>query len=78
MIAPQLAAPFHQHLFNVRLDMDVDGAANSVYEVDARPVPPGPDNPWSNAFESVTTLLATEAAGPAGRRPRHAAGTGRS
>ena len=25
MIAPQLAAPFHQHLFNVRLDVEVDG-----------------------------------------------------
>ncbi len=27
MVAPQLAAPFHQHLFNVRLDADVDGPA---------------------------------------------------
>ncbi len=62
MVAPQLAAPFHQHLFNVRLDADVDGASNSVYEVDTRPVPPGPDNPWSNAFAPVTTLLETETA----------------
>ena len=60
MVAPQLAAPFHQHLFNVRLDADVDGPANSVYEVDTHPVPPGPDNPWSNAFAPVTTLLETE------------------
>ena len=37
MIAPGLAAPFHQHLFNVRLDMQVDGADNEVYEVDAVP-----------------------------------------
>jgi primary-amine oxidase len=60
VIAPQLGAPFHQHMFNVRLDMEVDGPANSVYEVEARPVPPGPENPWSNAFDSVPTLLATE------------------
>jgi len=60
MVAPQLAAPFHQHLFNMRLDMEVDGPANSVYEMEALPVPPGPDNPWSNAFESVATLLRTE------------------
>ena len=60
MVAPQLAAPFHQHLFNVRLDMEVDGGHNSVYEMEARPVAPGPDNPWSNAFESVATLLDTE------------------
>ncbi len=62
MVAPQLAAPFHQHLFNVRLDADVDGPSNSVYEVDTHPVPPGPDNPWSNAFAPETTLLETETA----------------
>ncbi|MGH9017916.1 MAG: primary-amine oxidase, partial [Acidimicrobiales bacterium] len=60
MIAPQLAAPYHQHLFNMRLDMEVDGPANSVYEMEAVPVPPGPDNPWANAFSSVATLLRTE------------------
>jgi len=60
VIAPQLAAPYHQHLFNVRLDMEVDGAANTVYEMEARPLPPGPDNPWANAFESVGTPLASE------------------
>ena len=37
MIAPGLAAPLHQHLFNVRLDMQVDGPDNDVYEVDAVP-----------------------------------------
>ena len=33
-LAPDLAAPHHQHLFNVRLDMAVDGPSNRVYEVD--------------------------------------------
>jgi primary-amine oxidase len=65
LVAPQLAAPVHQHLFNVRLDVEVDGPTNSVYEMEARPLPPGADNPWSNAFESVATLLRTE--GEAGR-----------
>jgi primary-amine oxidase len=60
MIAPQLAAPFHQHLFNVRLDMEVDGPDNSVYEVDVVASPPGPENPMDNSFETVTTLLASE------------------
>ncbi len=60
MVAPQLAAPYHQHLFNVRLDMDVDGTTNSIYEMEARPLPLGVDNPWSNAFESCATLLRTE------------------
>jgi len=38
----------------------VDGPANSVYEMEARPVEAGPDNRWSNAFESIATLLETE------------------
>src|SRR5947208_9512300 len=39
VIAPGLAAPHHQHLFCARLDLDVDGRANTVYEVEAEPVP---------------------------------------
>ncbi|MGH9090937.1 MAG: primary-amine oxidase [Acidimicrobiales bacterium] len=60
LVAPQLVAPFHQHLFNVRLDMEVDGPANSVYEVETRAEPTGPDNPWGNAFAPTATLLETE------------------
>jgi primary-amine oxidase len=59
-VAPQLAAPFHQHLFNMRLDVAIDGPSNSVYEVDVLPAPTGPDNPWANAFAPSATLLATE------------------
>jgi len=61
-IAPQLAAPLHQHLFNVRLDMCVDGPDNSVYEVDVAPLPSGDDNPRANGFTTVETLLTTEQA----------------
>ncbi|HYV60952.1 MAG TPA: primary-amine oxidase [Acidimicrobiia bacterium] len=60
MIAPQLAAPYHQHLFNVRLDFDVDGTSNTVYEVDSVPVPAGPANPLRNVFTTVATPLTTE------------------
>lgn len=60
VVAPQLAAPYHQHLFNVRLDLDVDGAENAVYEVESWPLPQGPENPMGNAFEAVATLLDTE------------------
>jgi primary-amine oxidase len=62
VIAPGIAAPHHQHLFSARLDLDVDGPVNSVYEVEAEPVPPGPDNPWGNAFRSRVTPLASELA----------------
>ncbi len=60
VVAPGLAAPYHQHLFNVRLDVEVDGPTNTVYEVDARPAPKGADNPYDNAFGPVATMLARE------------------
>jgi primary-amine oxidase len=60
LIAPQLAAPNHQHLFNFRLDFDVDGTTNSVYEVDVEATPAGADNPFANAFVTRPTLLASE------------------
>jgi primary-amine oxidase len=59
-VTPELAGPHHQHVFSYRLDFTVDGAANAVYEVDAVPVPTGPDNPYGNAFTSQATLLETE------------------
>jgi primary-amine oxidase len=60
VIAPGLAAPHHQHLFSARLDLDVDGPANSVYEVEAESVPTGPENPWGNAFRPRATRLESE------------------
>ncbi|MBD2102558.1 primary-amine oxidase [Leptolyngbya sp. FACHB-261] len=60
LIAPQLNAPIHQHFFNVRLDMSVDGESNSVYEVNTEAEPMGPDNPYGNAFFAKSTLLETE------------------
>jgi primary-amine oxidase len=52
-----VAAPHHQHMFNARLDLDIDGADNEIYEVDAERVPPGPENPWMNAFRAKSTRL---------------------
>jgi primary-amine oxidase len=60
LVAPQLYAPNHQHFFNVRLDMMVDGPANSVYEVHTVAELPGPENPHGNAFSAQSTLLKTE------------------
>lgn len=52
----------HQHVFNVRLDMAVDGPDNTVVEVDTLADPPGPANPWLNAMSIVETPLLTERA----------------
>jgi primary-amine oxidase len=60
LVAPQLAAPHHQHLFNFRLDFDVDGTENSVYETEIEGLPPGPENPYGNATASTARLLTRE------------------
>ena len=60
IVAPQTLAGYHQHFFCVRLEMAVDGASNSIYEIETEPVPAGPDNPYGNAFRSCRTLLRTE------------------
>ena len=60
LVAPNLASPIHQHLFCFRLDCEIDGEVNSVYEVDTVPVPVGDDNPDGTAFRAEARLLGTE------------------
>ena len=60
LVAPQLNAPVHQHVFNVRLDTMIDGVNNSVYEINTQTEPLGPENPHGNAFYPVATLLSQE------------------
>jgi len=62
LIAPALNAHIHQHFFNMRLDMMVDGQNNSVCEVNTEAVPRGPENPHGNAYFASSTLLPTESA----------------
>lgn len=61
LVAPNVAAPHHQHFFNFRLDFDVDGSSNSVREINTRALPLGPANPDLNAFVMEEKELATEA-----------------
>jgi primary-amine oxidase len=60
LVAPGVAASYHQHFFCARLDMDVDGGENSVLEVEAQRDPVGPQNPDGIAFSSRTTVLRSE------------------
>jgi primary-amine oxidase len=61
LVAPQVYGPIHQHFFNVRLDVTVDGPLNAVYEVNTVADPPGPENPHHNAFRAESSLLRSEA-----------------
>jgi primary-amine oxidase len=56
-------APFHQHFIVARLDLDVDGAGNTVYAAESRPARPGPDDPYALGLTVTSTPLRTEAEG---------------
>jgi primary-amine oxidase len=60
MIAPLLYAPNHQHFFNVRLDVGIDGTRNTVQQVDVVPDEIDEANPFENAFHTQVTNLKTE------------------
>ncbi len=61
IVGPQVQAPYHQHIFNARIDFSVDGEANSVYEVNTASEPRDDrNNPHGNAFRTDATLLRTE------------------
>lgn len=62
LVAPELNAINHQHFFCMRMDFDLDGVENSVYEVNTEAEPIGPENPQGNAFYAKSTLLPTEQA----------------
>jgi primary-amine oxidase len=71
-VAPRLNAPYHQHFFSARLDLDIDGESNSVDEVNTHGLPHGPDNPHDNAFAAVATPLSKELAAQRNANPQTA------
>ena len=60
MVAEGLGGPTHQHFFNARLDMMVDGPKNTITEHEFIPRPWGKDNPHGNVFDSTSRVLARE------------------
>jgi primary-amine oxidase len=56
-------APFHQHFITARLDLDVDGADNTVYATETEIEPIGPDNPYGLSLRQKNTALRTESEG---------------
>ena len=56
-------APFHQHFIVARLDMDVDGTANTVYCCDSEALPVGADNPLGLSLVQRQVPLRTETEG---------------
>src|SRR5918997_3102445 len=56
-------APFHQHFLVARLDLDIDGEANTVYATESEALPIGPENPHGLALVQRDTPLRTEQEG---------------
>jgi primary-amine oxidase len=56
-------APFHQHFLVARLDLDIDGEANTVYTTESEALPTGPGNPHGLALVQRNTPLRTEQEG---------------
>jgi primary-amine oxidase len=56
-------APFHQHFIVARLDLDVDGAGNTVYVTESVPAAPSQDDPYALGLTVTSTPLRTELEG---------------
>jgi primary-amine oxidase len=56
-------APFHQHFIVARLDLDIDGPANTVYAVESQASPATEDDPYGLGLVLRETPLRTEAEG---------------
>jgi primary-amine oxidase len=60
LVAKNVLAPYHQHFFCFRLEMNVDGPKNSVFEMNVRPEAGIAANPMQNGFFVEYQLLRNE------------------
>lgn len=66
LVAPNVEAQFHQHVFVARIDPMIDGLRNTVANLDVRPIPEkigSPANPYGQGFKLVETPLKTTSEG---------------
>jgi primary-amine oxidase len=62
LVAPNLVAVNHDHYFNFRLDLDVDGPSNSFIQDVYRPMTLPPDSPRRSLYVVEPRIAATEKA----------------
>jgi primary-amine oxidase len=56
-------APIHQHFLVARLDLEIDGEANTVHMTETSQLPVGPENPGGIGLVQRSTPLTTELEG---------------
>ena len=61
LISPELSSPVHQHVFCFRLDWELDGGNNTLFENQIEVLPIDDDNPEGTQFRSVSRRLEDEA-----------------
>lgn len=65
LVAPNINAHYHQHMFSIRVDPMIDGLNNTLIESDIMPLPDAPTksaaNFAGNAFISVDKVIEKEA-----------------
>ena len=60
-ISAELSSPVHQHIFCFRLDWELDGGNNSLFENQIEVLPLDDSNPQGTQFRSVSRHLTNEA-----------------
>lgn len=63
MVAPGVLAPYHQHLFSLRIDPAIDGQANSLVIEESKALPvgdPSVHNPFGIGYETESHIVDQE------------------
>ena len=56
-VGPGVMAPFHQHMFSLRIDPALDGFKNTIYYEDSVPMPEDDSNPWSVGYTTEKNVI---------------------
>jgi primary-amine oxidase len=56
-VGPGVMAPFHQHMFSLRIDPAIDGFKNTIYYEDSVPMPEDDKNPWLVGYTTEQNVI---------------------
>lgn len=56
-VGPGVMAPFHQHMFSLRIDPAIDGFKNTVYYEESVPLPEDENNPYGVGYVTEQTVV---------------------